>query len=61
MSPRVRLQLAAMRNRSLPDPSGNHFVERARFITALRLVLRPSAAFALRTRAAPPLPSFLPA
>ena len=34
---------------------------RARRMTAFRLVLRPMPRFALRTFAAPPLPSLLPA
>lgn len=38
-----------------------YFELRAFFITAARLIFRPSALFALRTLPAPPLPSFLPA
>ncbi len=41
--------------------SQSYLLARARRMTALRLVFRPRALFAFRTRAAPPLPSFLPA
>jgi len=41
--------------------ASTYAVARARFITVDRFVVRPSAFFALRTRAAPRLPSFLPA
>ncbi len=52
--------------RQKPSPLGrrrqtDQRLERARCMTALRLVRRPSEDFAFRTRAAPPRPSFFPA